>query len=272
MFQRSSETDNSMGKQNAIEKTITILLSFMPANDPISTAELSRNLGFHKATTSRILNILADHGFVKQHEDSRMYSLGPSIVRLAEAVKLSLDAGIISIARPYLTDLRKKTGHTVTLEILSGHQAVMGCIVDGDMAIRVAGQVGDIVQWNTTAGMRAILAFSDETLVGEVMKQPMLAVTHQSITNPKAYKLTLAEVRRDGYAFESGEVAIGVDALAAPIIDHSGKPISSVSIVGLSYDIQRNRGFFIEAIKDTALSISRAFMYGDSLPNGHGIR
>lgn len=258
-----SETDDKQDKHNAIEKAFAILLSFLPANDAISTTDLSRELGFHKATTSRILRLMTEFGFVRQNEATKRYSLGPAIVKLAAAVNKSLNSGLVSLARPYLVELRKKTGQTVTLEVLSGHQAIMGCVVEGDMAIRVAGQTGDSIDWNLTAGMRAMLAFAEEDFQREVLALPMKAATPNSIVDPDRFRTVLAGVKKEGYSFECGEVAIGVDALAAPVFGPEGRPISSVSIVGLTHDIQEHRAEFVEGLKKTALDISRAFMYCD---------
>lgn len=257
------EAAENRDKHNAIEKAFAILLSFLPDNEAVSTTDLSRDLGFHKATTSRTLKIMAEYGFVRQNEATKKYSLGSSIVKLAAAVNKSLNSGLVSLARPYMLDLRKKTGQTVTLELMSGHQVIMGCVVEGDIAIRVAGQVGDTLQWNTTAGVRSIMAYADEEFVREMLKRPMAASTENSITDPDHYRAILKKVRRDGYAYESGEVAIGVDAMAAPVFGHDGQPLSSISIVGLAHDIKQGRSFFIEALKKTVLDVSRAFMYCD---------
>lgn len=253
----------SRDKYNAIEKAFAIMMSFLPDNEAASTTDLSRRLGFHKATTSRTLKIMAEYGFMRQNEATKKYSLGSSIIKLAAAVNKSLNSGLISLARPFMRDLRKQTGQTVTLEFMSGHQFIMGCVVEGDIAIRVAGQVGDTLQWNTTAGARSILAFSDEELVEEMLTRPMAASTEHSVTAPDQYRAVLEKVRRDGYAYESGEVAIGVDALAAPVFGHDGLPLSSISIVGLAHDIEQGRPSFIKDLKKTVLDISRTFMYSD---------
>lgn len=268
-FREEEMTDNS-DKHNAIEKACAILLSFLPDNEAASTTDLSRSLGFHKATTSRTLKIMTEYGFVRQNEATKKYSLGASIVKLAAAVNRSLNSGLVSLARPYMLELRKKTGQTVSMEVISGRQPIMSCIMEGDIAIRVAGQTGDILQWNTTAGVRSILAFADDEFVEEMLTRPMAALTEHSIVDPLQYKASLKKVRRDGYAYESGEVVIGVGALAAPVLGHDGLPLSSISVVGLAHDIKLNRAFYIEALKMTVKDISQAFLYCDTADRAAG--
>lgn len=133
--------------------------------------------------------------------------------------------------------------------------------MEGDIAIKVAGQTGDIVQWNTTAGIRSILAFADEEFVEEMLGRPMVALTEHSIIDPHQYRASLKKVRRDGYAYESGEVVVGVAALAAPVLGHDGRPLSSISVVGLAHDIKLNRVFYFESLKMAVKDISQAFLY-----------
>jgi DNA-binding IclR family transcriptional regulator len=248
-------------KHNAIEKAFTILMSFLPINEPISTTELSRNLGFNKATTSRILRIMNDFGMVTQNATTKMYSLGPSVVKLSLAIHNSLNSGLISLASPFMFDLRKKTGLTVTLEIVNGHNVMMGCVVEGDVAVRVAGQAGDSVCWNTTAGMRSIMAYSDEKFVKEMLAKPMMALTEYSIIEPKRFRAELKKVREDGYAHEQGEVVVGLDALGAPVFGYDGRPMSAICLVGLSNLIKSNKDILAAALLDTVKEISKTFMY-----------
>ncbi|MDR2441906.1 MAG: IclR family transcriptional regulator [Deltaproteobacteria bacterium] len=260
-FDNINNNKSEDNKHNAIEKAFAIMMSFLPNNDAISTIELSRNLGFHKATTSRILKIMNEFGMVTQNVTTKMYSLGPSIVKLSLAIHKSLNSGLISLARPFMIDLRKKTGQTVTLEILNGHNVMMGCVVEGDVAVRVAGQAGDSVCWNTTAGMRSIMAFSDDKFVNEMLSQPMMALTEYSIVEPEEFRIALKKVRQDGYAHEDGEVVVGFDALGAPVFGFDGKPLFAICLVGLSNQIKSNKSVFSEALKETVKEISKTFMY-----------
>ena len=73
-------------KATAIEKALELLLTFAPQNAELGTTELSEKLGYHKATTSRILLTLTDHGFLRQNSATKKFSLGPSIQRLSSAL------------------------------------------------------------------------------------------------------------------------------------------------------------------------------------------
>jgi DNA-binding IclR family transcriptional regulator len=65
-------------KSNAIEKALQILLAFNPHNPELGTSEISEKLGFHKATTSRILLTLAEYDFLRQDPNTKKFNFGPS--------------------------------------------------------------------------------------------------------------------------------------------------------------------------------------------------
>ena len=259
--QKNLSAANPPDKFNSIEKAFQLLLTFLPDNDSLSTAELSKITGFHKATTSRILRTMAELGFVRQNASTKHYSLGESIVKLSSAIHRSLNSGIISLATPYLTELRKQTGQTTAMELLTGHVTVMGCLIEGDISIRVAGQVGETLQWNVTAGMRAIMAYIDDQLRREILAQPMAPLTENSIITPEAYQDELNKIRKTGYSFDDGEVVVGVNAIAAPVFNYESAPIAAVSLVGLAPEINKRKAEFASLVKKTTKAISKALMY-----------
>ena len=115
-------------RATAIEKALQILLTFAPHNQELGTTEVSDLLGFHKATTSRVLLTLAEHGFLQQDPTTKRFSLGPSIHTLGLALTRSLDSGLVQIAKPYVDALRDEIDEAVGLERWSG-RAQCGSIV-----------------------------------------------------------------------------------------------------------------------------------------------
>ena len=96
-------------KNNSIDKALTILSTFLPNNKEMGTIEISRKLGFHKATVSRILLNLKKHGYLQQNFKTKKFTLGPSILKLALSIHRSLNNNIVHFAKPYIDDLREKT-------------------------------------------------------------------------------------------------------------------------------------------------------------------
>ena len=131
-------------KATAIEKALEILLAFYPHNQPIGTSALSEKLGYHKATTSRILLTLAEYGFVYQNPDTKQFSLGGKIYELCMILAETSINKFLKVAQPYVEVLRDELDETVVLEVWSGDSTVVAYEVQSNRPLRVAGRVGKI--------------------------------------------------------------------------------------------------------------------------------
>jgi DNA-binding IclR family transcriptional regulator len=82
---------------------------------------------------------------------------------------------------------------------------------------------------------KAILAFlPDEELERYVQRTHFKAFTSQTITSPGQLLSNLRAARNRGYAVDDSELHEGLRCVAAPVRDHSGAPIASISIAGPS--------------------------------------
>ena len=107
---------HSVQKNNAIEKALQILLTFIPGNQEMGTVEISQKLGFHKATVSRILANLTKFGFIQQNLQTKKFRLGHSSLNLGHAVSQSVSNNHIThLAKPFIDNLRDSIRETLSL-------------------------------------------------------------------------------------------------------------------------------------------------------------
>ena len=92
----------SAKKTNSIEKALEILQAFTPSNQGMGTIEVSKKLGFHKATVSRILLILTKFGFLQRDKQTKKFRLGHAVIHLGLAVNQSINNNVVQIAKPYI--------------------------------------------------------------------------------------------------------------------------------------------------------------------------
>jgi DNA-binding IclR family transcriptional regulator len=69
----------------------------------------------------------------------------------------------------------------------------------------------------------------------------MSALTPHTVTAPDRLNLELARVREAGYAIAVEEYELGLNAVAAPVHDRSGRVIAAVSVSGPSYRLDGPR-------------------------------
>src|SRR2546422_10885521 len=88
--------DNGSGGNSAVQsvaRAVRILELLAEGPEELGVTELGRRLGVHKATASRLLATLAEHGLVERNPVTDKYRLGFGVVRLAAGVTGGLDPG-----------------------------------------------------------------------------------------------------------------------------------------------------------------------------------
>ncbi len=258
-------------KVNAVGKSLEILLAFVPDNEAIGTVELSRKLGFHKATTSRILQNLIDFDFVQQNPHTKKFTLGPAIYKLGQAISNSLTHDLEQIAKPHLNALRDQFDETVVLEVWSGNSTLIAYIAETHRPVRVAGRIGNRLPIHAAAGAKAILAVSEPKFVKSLMSELLAALTPNTITTSADFLDNMAECRAQGFACDREELDVGISAVGVPIFDPNNNPIAAiVAVMPTQRFTDDPNSSLILSMKKTATTISQEFLElvftGNSMP------
>lgn len=249
-------------KINSIDKALNILEAFVPYNREMGTIEISRKLGFHKATVSRILQNLTRHGFLSQNSENKKFVLGPSVMDLARALNQSIKTNMVQLAKPFIDDLRDTLKETVILEVLSGGSTFMAYIAEGPRLVRLAGSIGDRVPIHAAAGGKAILAFSPADRRKALLNGKLHRFTDKTITSRRILYKLLKEIKRQGVAFDHDEIDEGTSAASAPIFNYEGLPVGAVVVAGPSQRISKKTGSrMISELRHTAAKISAQLHY-----------
>jgi DNA-binding IclR family transcriptional regulator len=250
----------------SVERAIAILKSFSVDEPELGVGELSRRLGLAKSTVFRLLATLEAGGLVAKNPQTGLYRLGVDLIGLADSV--TGYANLRHVARPHLRDLAYTLQETVSLSILDRNDAVNveQIVPPGRLVMRV-GWVGRRMPVHAVSAGRAIIAFLPEEEVARLLGDGHLeALTPHTITDPQRLRAELARVREQGYATAFEELEEGLNALAAPVRNHEGRVIASVSVSGPAYRLTRERVREVAPLViQTADRISRemGFVAGD---------
>jgi DNA-binding IclR family transcriptional regulator len=220
---------------SSTEKALNILMAFTPHNHPMGTLELSKKLGIHKSTVSRMLHLLADNGFVQQNFETKKYTLGRTAAQIGNAAIRSLKHEMVTIAQPYLNRLCDTVGESVALEVVSGAHVVLAHHSEGRGHIRFSFQLGEQVPLNVAAGAKAILAHSPSDFVDQCLDGNLQRFNANTIVSKAQYREHLAQVRESGVAFDKGERYEDTNAIAAPILNPEGTAVAAVVIAGPAF-------------------------------------
>ena len=248
----------------AIEKALDLMLAFAPKNYEMGTVQLSEKTGFHIATVNRTLKILAKKRFLQQHPETRKFTLGPAILALVESFLNSLHENLLPTALPHLNELRDKVRETVVMEVISGMSGIISYVAEGKKALNIRAAIGARTPTHAAAGAKAILAFSEKETIEKFLKKKMRRFTETTITDPKKLKTQLQKIRRDGVAFAREEIDEGINAIGAPILNHEGRPMAAVVLVGPSSRVKCDvNSSLVHEVKRTASQIAANLFPGD---------
>jgi DNA-binding IclR family transcriptional regulator len=256
-------------KSNAIEKALQILLAFNPHNPELGTSEISEKLGFHKATTSRILLTLAEYDFLRQDPNTKKFNLGRAIHKLGSALTESLSNNFVHFAKLHLDQLRDTLDETITLELWSGDSTVMTYIAESSHQIRVAGRVGDRLPFHAAAGAKAILSFVASHRLDVLLQQELKRLTPTTITDPEQFKQQLFEFKQQGFAVDNEEIDVGISAIGVPIFNHENRAFAAAVVVTPTQRLDASpASSTVKDLKKTAEAISANFFYENNHKNG----
>lgn len=241
----------STTRMSSTEKALKIMMAFTPHNHPMGTLELSKKLGIHKSTISRLLNLLADNGFLQKNSETKKYILGRAAAEIGNAAHRSLNNEIVTIAQPYLDELCEAIGESVALEVVSGTNVVLALHSEGRRHIRFSFQLGERVPLHVAAGAKTILAHNPPEFVDLCLQGTLNRYTDNTIVSKSRYRKVLTRVQKTGLAYDYGERYEDTKAVAAPILNHDGIAVAAVVIAGPAFRLTP------EFLKDVAAPLKQ---------------
>ncbi|MDD4600229.1 MAG: IclR family transcriptional regulator [Negativicutes bacterium] len=244
----------------SIERAIQILNCFNGSNQELTLNAIASELNLNKSTVHGILNTLKHYDMVEQDEERGKYRLGMHLLVLGNRLLDRLE--IRTVASPVIQELSEQVGETVHLVILRGTDVVYIDKCTSSKSFQVFTAVGMSYPAYVTGVGKVLLADKSDDELCEIIPPVLNKVTEYSIGSREELLVKLAQVRKQGYAFDKDENEIGLSCVAAPIFDYSGKAVAAMSIAGPSARLDDKRmQELIGAVQNAAAEISRRLGY-----------
>ena len=258
-------TDGDSTGMSAVNKA-TRVLDCLAAGGEMTAAELAGSLGEPITTVYRMLSNLESIGWIERGaRKGAPVRLGIDLVSIGQAVESSLD--LRAAARISLGRLAEETSETAYLCVPDGQRGVCLERVDGKYTRTAELSIGGSLPLHRGAGPKAILAFSSPDMQESYLRA-LRGSQSNPMTGPEAARLEseLAAIRKAGIVEYDGDITPGVYSIAAPVVDHRGEVIASVTLSALSSDDPDRRRVFDRMVRQEASLISTTLGYrnGDS--------
>ena len=216
----------------SVSRAIALLKAFSDQQPEWTLGELAQRVGLNKATVHRLLAALEAEQFIARNTVTGGYRLGPELIVLGGYAVRANDLPIVS--RPVLEELAESTGETTTLEVLAGDAVMILDEVPSRHLLGIAQDVGMRLPLHATSTGKLLCAHRSGDQAGELLGEPLRALTPHTITSPAALRRQLDGIRACGYAVTAGELELGFTAVAAPVRDAAGRVVAAVSVGGPS--------------------------------------
>lgn len=237
----TTNSDKTADEKNcAIGKAADILKVFIPSNKELGTIEISKRLGIHKATASRILLTLVREDFLRQDSQTKKFRLGRNALLIGRSAIDSLNTELVTLSKKHLDALAEQLKETVLLKKVVGRKSIILYVAREKRAIRIIRSIGERMPVLNSSGGRAILAFSKEP--AGVFSEDM--------------RREFGKIRENGFALNNEEGALGVTSIGVPVFNTEGVPVAAVVVTGPGGRMQvEANADIIEKIKQTARRI-----------------
>ena len=255
----ASSLDIYQGDPNfmtSLARGLIVIQAFSQASPQMTISQLSVKTGLSRAAVRRCLYTLTKLGFAGAEDGSR-YSLRPRLLSLSQTYTAS--STLSNAAQPILERMSAMLRESFSVATLDGDEIVYVARAAGTGVMAVDLHIGSRLPAYCTSMGRVLLAYLPQEEQEAYLARAVLTPhTTRTITNVEKLRLSLRNVRRNGYALVDQELEVGLRSLAVPVYAGSGRVVATVNLSGTSprmpvYDMQTR---FLPHLRNAALELA----------------
>ena len=226
----------------SIEVGGKVLLAMVQGGRPMALKEIAHSAGMPAAKVHPYLVSFSRIGLIEQAGASGLYGLGPLALQLG-LIGLK-QAEPVQVASAAIVELARKTGLTIAICVWGSGGATIVRLAESPAPIHVNMRHGTVFSLAGTASGRLFAAY-----LGAAEMQRALALERRRrradpepayagmpaarpVPSWRDFEPALAEVRAIGMSRSKGETLPGVNAMAAPVFDHTGAIALVLTAIG----------------------------------------
>jgi IclR family KDG regulon transcriptional repressor len=116
--------------------------------------------------------------------------------------------------------------------------------------------VGGTLPFNCGGAPKLLLAFQPPAEIDRALSRPLTPLTPKSIMDPRVLRRQIAKIRERGWEFAVDDVAVGLSALAVPVLDKDNTIVCSLSMAGLTPQmVDRGQPRYLKRLQAAAQAV-----------------
>lgn len=235
-------------------RALSVLRVLAAAPGPLSAGAVAAATGAPRASTYRLLRVMADEGFVVHFPEERLWGLGVTTFEVGQAYLRRQP--LERLARPLLLRLVRSVRRTAHLGVLHGGETLYLLVERPPVSAPLVTAVGVRLPAQLTASGRSLLAQLPEAHVRALFAGELVRRGGRGPADVDELVAELARERARGWSAEEGLVTPGWRSVAAAAFDATGRPAAAVSVTTDAAD-RRDPADLVEAVRRTAAELTR---------------
>ncbi len=236
---------------------LSVIRAFGPERPQMTLSEVAAATGLTRAGARRILLTLQGLGYVAL--DERKFTLTPRILELGYAYLSATP--LWNLALPYMEEVAEQTRESCSVSVLDGTDIVYILRLSTHKVMTINLAVGSrLPAWATSMGRVLLAGLPDVELDRVLAASQIQAFTPSTVTDVGELKRILVRVRNEGYACVAQELEPGLQSVAVPIIDRSGRVIGAMNVSGHANRFTRDEmlATFLPPLRHAAEQINQS--------------
>ncbi len=239
----------------ALARGLSILSLFDVDHREWTIDEIAARTGLLRMTAYRMVRTLEAAEFLVRDATTNHYHLGPAAITMAYVAEDYSE--FVEHARPFLEQLLKRTGESVTLAVPVDGVPVCVSIVNTTRPFQRLSAPGRILGDLASVHGKIFTAFASPERRAAVLSQKRRKHTPRTVTDRAALERELEQVVADDVAYDEEGLYTSTCAVGSPVRDQLGNVVAAVSVVMPAGRFGRDeRDLCARSVKEAAASLS----------------
>lgn len=244
----------------SVQLAIDVLETVAFSADELGVTQIAQRLNVTKGSVHRHLQTLVERGYLAQNSTTARYTIGPKSRLLA---KHAPETDLVNLAEGPMRQLRDALDQPVVLSEMTPRGVLVLAKLPSTSPIEIGVRPGSELAFHASAQGKLMLAFAPRPFRDRILSKPLQRFTEKTLVSPRKIEHELQEIVRLGYASAPEEVALGLNAVAAPIFDARNVCVAAIAIVGLIQFLpEKPRQPDVTLLVEAARQISRKLGHG----------
>lgn len=217
---------------SSVDKALRIVIRLSEPPYEMKLTEVAEYLNMSKSATYQILRDLEKRNFLYRVPATKVYHLGPVLLRLGYSYDLI--KGLKEICRPFMKEVVDRTGYTCYVSIREGIHSFLAYKEDSPRFKRTFYRelMGSLQSFNCGSTGKLLAAYLTEEEIESLIKEGFEKRASRSIVDRDELLKEYARIRERGYSTAVREFNEGTFGISTPILDKYDDVAAAIGIVG----------------------------------------